>query len=57
VAVEYATASLEVRNHAIRQALGELGYTPVDAVRASYWSGEKPFGYRWDARILWQRVL
>jgi hypothetical protein len=49
VAVEYATASSEVRTYAIHKALGQFGCTAVDAVRARYWLRRgKPDGYRWD---------
>ncbi|HXH78171.1 MAG TPA: hypothetical protein VNJ48_06680 [Nocardioides sp.] len=46
---QYAGASLEVRNHALRLALGEHGYDPLDAIRARYWLRRgKPANYRWD---------
>jgi hypothetical protein len=49
VAVEYATASSEVRTYAIHKALAEVGYTAVDVVRARYWLRRgKPAGYSWD---------
>ena len=45
----HVAASLEVRNHAIRRALAEHGYTPLDALRARYWLRRgKPADYRWD---------
>jgi len=46
---EHARASLEVRNHAIRQALAEHGYSPLDALRARYWLRRgKPADDAWD---------
>jgi hypothetical protein len=47
---EHRTASVEVRNHAVRQVLADAGYTPLDYMRARYWLRRgKPAGYRWDA--------
>lgn len=48
--LEHKTASYEVRNHALRRALAEIGYTPLDYIRARYWLRHgKPAGYGWDA--------
>jgi hypothetical protein len=42
-------ASSEVHRHAVRKALAEYGYTPLDAIRARYWLRRgKPAGYQWD---------
>ena len=46
---ENAGASLEVRNYAVRTALAEHGYSPVDAIRARYWLRRgQPADYLWD---------
>ena len=46
----YAHASHEVRRHALREALAQYGYTPLDVVRARFWIRRgKPADYRWDA--------
>jgi hypothetical protein len=47
--VAYQRASVKVRNHAVRQALLEFGFYPVDVFRARYWIRRgKPAGYRRD---------
>lgn len=39
----------EFQRHAMRQALADAGYTPLDVVRASHWlRAGKPADYRWD---------
>jgi hypothetical protein len=46
---EARRASPEVRHYAVREALAEVGYTPLDVFRARYWIRQgKPDGYWWD---------
>jgi len=48
----HSGASIEVQRHALREALADAGYTPVDVVRASHWlRAGKPADYRWDVRF------
>ena len=49
VEANHTTASLEVRNHAVREALAEYGYTPLDGLRARFWIRRgRPADYHWD---------
>lgn len=42
------TGSEEVRRYAYRMALADLGYDPLDVVRARYWIRRgKPSDYEW----------
>jgi hypothetical protein len=44
-----SSASLEVHNYAVREALSQFGYTPLDVFRARYWIRRgRPAEYRWD---------
>lgn len=48
-AAENAGASVEVHNYAVREALADCGYSPVDAIRARFWLRRgKPADYPWD---------
>lgn len=45
----HSGSSPEVRRYAIRAALAEFGYTPLDAIRAGYWLRRgKPADYWWS---------